>query len=61
MAEGVAADDGAALHYVDGRLLRAVSSRPRAQAWGVRKSGERAVENRLPGRYLGARKLSAKP
>jgi peptidase E len=58
IAEGVAADDGAALHYVDGRLSRVVSSRPRARAWRVRKSGQRAVEKRLPGRYLGARQLS---
>jgi peptidase E len=58
IAEGVAADDGAALHYVGGRLLRVVSSRPRARAWRVRESDQRAVENRLPGRYLGARKLS---
>ena len=55
LADGVAADDGAALHYVDGQLLRAVASLPRARAWRVRKSGSRAVEQRLPTQYLGAR------
>ena len=53
MMDGVAADDGAALHYVDGRLLRAVSSRPRARAWRVRRSGRRAIETRIPTVYLG--------
>jgi peptidase E len=60
IAEGVAADDGAALHYVDGELPRAVASRPRARAWRVRQSGRRAVESRLATKklYPGARKLS---
>lgn len=52
---GVAADDGAALHYVDGKLLRAVASRPRAKAYRVTKSGRRAVEAALTTHYLGAR------
>jgi len=53
--EGVAADDGAALHYADGRLLRAVSSRPRAKAYRLTRSGRRAVETKLPTQYLGKR------
>lgn len=53
MVDGVAADDGAALHYVDGRLLRVVASRPRARAWHVRRSGRRAIETRIPTVYLG--------
>ncbi len=52
---GVAADDGAALHYVDGKLLRAVASRPRAKAYRLTRSGRRAVETKLPTRYLGKR------
>lgn len=52
---GVAADDGAALHYVEEQLLRAVSSLPRARAWRVRKSGRAFLETALPTRYLGAR------
>ncbi|MCC7485943.1 MAG: hypothetical protein IT529_13295 [Burkholderiales bacterium] len=51
--EGVAAADGVALHYVDGRLARVVSSRPRAKGWRVTRAGRRAVERRLPTRFLG--------
>lgn len=53
--EGVAADDGVALHYVDGRLARVVSSRPRAKGYRVTRSGTRAIEKPLPTRYLGRR------
>ncbi len=53
--EGVAADDGAALQYVDGKLLRAVASRPRAQAYRVTRNGRRAIEKVLPTQYLGKR------
>ncbi len=53
--EGVAADDSAALHYVDGKLLRAVASRPRAKAYRVTKSGRRAIEAALTTHYLGTR------
>ncbi len=53
--DGVAADDGAALHYVDGKLLRAVASRPRAKAYRVTRNGRRAIEKTLPTQYLGKR------
>jgi peptidase E len=53
MTDGLAADDGAALHYVDGRLLRAVTSRPRARAWRVRRLGHRTVETRIRTVFLG--------
>ena len=55
ISEGVAADDGAALQYVDGKLLRAVASRPRAQAYRVTRNGRRAIEKVLPTQYLGKR------
>jgi peptidase E len=53
--EGVAADDGVALHYVDRRLTRTVSSRRQAKGYRVTRSGKRAIERRLPTRYLGVR------
>jgi peptidase E len=56
ISAGVAADDGAALHYVDGKLARTVASVPRARAWRVRMAGGRSVESALPTRYLGARR-----
>jgi peptidase E len=55
MPEGVAADDGVALHYVDGKLARIVSSRPKAKGYSLKRSGKRAVEKALPTRYLGRR------
>ncbi|MCE9639380.1 MAG: Type 1 glutamine amidotransferase-like domain-containing protein [Betaproteobacteria bacterium] len=55
ITDGIAADDGVALHYVGTRLQKAVSSRPRAKAYRVRKFRSRAVETRIPTKYLGAR------
>jgi dipeptidase E len=51
--EGVAADDGAALHYVDGKLSRAVASRPRAKAYRLTRVGRRVVEKKVATRHLG--------
>jgi len=53
LPDGVAADDGVALHYIDGRLARVVSNRPRAKGYRVTRAGKRAVERRLATRYLG--------
>ena len=55
LAGGIAADDGVALHFEGARLKRIVSSLPRASAWRVEKSGRRAIESKLPARYLGKR------
>jgi peptidase E len=35
--DGMAADDGVGLHYVDGVFHRAVANRPKAMAWAVRR------------------------
>ncbi len=51
--EGHAADDGAALHFRDGRLVEAVASRPHARAYRVRRGPEGTVESPLPTRFLG--------
>jgi peptidase E len=51
--DGYAADDGAALHFIDGKLSGAVASMKGAKAYRVTRSGKRAVERRLPTRYLG--------
>ena len=53
LPDGVAADDGVALHYVGTRLHAVVSSRPRAKGYRVTRSGKRAVERALRTRYLG--------
>ena len=55
MPGGCAADDGAALHYIDGKLAHVVSSLPKAKGYRVARSGKRAIERRMPTRYLGKR------
>ncbi len=44
---GFAADDGAALHFVDGQLYRAVRSRPAAQAYRVSCLEGTVIEEQL--------------
>lgn len=54
VADGLAADDGVALHFIGGRLARVVSARRQARGWQLVRRGDRAVERALPTRYLGA-------
>jgi len=54
LADGHAADDGVALHYVDGQLREIVSSRPSARAYRVSRQDSRPSEVELHPRYLGA-------
>jgi dipeptidase E len=51
---GYGVDNGAALHFAGNSLVEAVSSRPEAGAYRVERVEGRAVETRLPVRYLGA-------
>ena len=53
IAGGYAADDGVALHFIDGRLARAVASRQGARGWHLRRSGVDAVERPVPTGRLG--------
>ena len=55
LANGVAADDGVALHFEGTQLKHIVSSLPRASAWRVTQTGRRTLETKLPTRYLGTR------
>lgn len=48
---GIAADDGAAIHYVNGEIKRIVSSRPEAKAYFVSPGKEEELETE----YLGAK------
>lgn len=45
---GLACDDGAAAHYIDGRLLRIVISRDNARGYALRRKGGQAHEEDLP-------------
>jgi dipeptidase E len=53
IAAGYAADDGAALHYIDEQLYKAVSSRPEAKAYHVWESGGKAQEEIVKTIFLG--------
>lgn len=52
LKEGLAADDGVALHFVGSQLKCAVSSRPKAHAYRVRKVNSEIVEEAVETRYL---------
>lgn len=51
---GYAMDDGAAVHFRDGRVLRAVASRPKANAFRVDAVNGAVVEQPLPIERLGS-------
>lgn len=51
--DGYAADDGVGLHFIDGTLHTAISSRPTARAYRVEKNGDGVTETTLPTTYLG--------
>ncbi len=55
IGDGYAADDGVALHFIDGRLAHTVSSRRQGRGWRLVRNGRRASERALPTRYLGGR------
>lgn len=52
---GVAADDGAALHFVDETLAEVVTSRPNARAYRLALRGGAVQEEALPFRFLAHR------
>jgi peptidase E len=53
LIEGVAADDGVALHYVGTDLKHVVSSRPQAKAYSVTKNRDQIQESTLMTTFLG--------
>lgn len=53
IGDGVAADDGAALHFLGKELKQVVTSRPRAKAYRLQRRGDRVVERELESVYLG--------
>jgi dipeptidase E len=53
MRPGYAAEDGAALHFVDTELSRVVASRPEARGYRLDAVGGRVVEMRIATAYLG--------
>jgi dipeptidase E len=53
ISAGIAADDGAALHYSGTELIKVVSSRPGAKAYKVYRESDRVVEEEIKTEYLG--------
>ena len=53
IAPGLAADDGVAVHFVNGEYIGAVASRPNAKAYHVTLGRNRLVESPLETRFLG--------
>lgn len=51
---GYAADDGTALHFVNGAFAEAVGSKPGVRAFHVSRSGDSVEQKPLSVRYLGA-------
>lgn len=49
-----AMDDGAAAHFVDGRRIGVVTSRPNARGYWLERDGDQTIETELPVEYLGA-------
>ena len=54
MPAGYAAEDGAAMRFVDDELVEVVASRPEARAYKLERRGGEVLETRLATRYLGA-------
>jgi dipeptidase E len=52
MKDGFAADDGVALHFIDGKLVQAVSSLPNAKAYRVQKTSQGIEEITVETIYL---------
>ena len=51
--DGLACEDGAAAHYVDGALVRVVSSRANAKAFTLRRVDNKDEEQPINSHYLG--------
>jgi dipeptidase E len=54
LPSGVAADDGAAIHFIGRKIFRCVASRPKAMAYSVRRCKTKVVETGLPTLFIGA-------
>jgi peptidase E len=50
--EGIGADNGVALHYVDDKLFKVVTTRAKATAYRVTRVGDKAVEEPLKAELL---------
>jgi dipeptidase E len=52
LIDGIALDDGAGAHFIDGKLQQVITSRPNAKGYRVERDGDQVVETPLESRYL---------
>lgn len=52
LPDGYAADDGAALHFLDGELYAVIASRQEARAYALNREGTAVGEEALPAQHL---------
>ena len=52
IADGLATEDGVALHFIETKLHKVVSSRPSAAAYAVSKSGNQISESKIDCHFL---------
>jgi hypothetical protein len=55
IAEGYAADDRVALHFIDGKLAKVVSNHKPGRGWRLTRKGSSFSERVLPTLYLANR------
>lgn len=55
IADGYAADDGVGIHFINQRLHRAISARPKSKAYRLERHGRSVRERAIPTSYLRAR------
>jgi hypothetical protein len=53
LKSGYGVDDSAALHFVDGKLVKVVSSRQKATAYFVQRAADGIRERSLKAEFLG--------
>ena len=53
LSNGYAADDCAALYFINGKLHKVVSSQPNSKAYQVKLESKRILETELKTYYLG--------
>lgn len=53
ISAGIATDDGAGVHYINGTVHQVVSSRKNAKAYRVFRKGNQVIEETVQTKYLG--------
>ena len=54
VVDGLACDDSAAAHFIDGQLHQVISSRPKARGYALRHVNQQAIESPIETMFLGS-------